>query len=385
VAALDHPNLVRAFDIDQDQSLHFLVMEYIDGVNLHELVKKIGPLSPTRACHYIYQAAFGLQYAYQCAGLIHRDIKPGNILVDRSGVVKILDMGLARFFRDEHDLLTKKYSETLGTADYLAPEQALDSHRVDVRADIYSLGATFYFLLTGVPPFPDGTVVQKLTWHQTRQPTPIRQRRAEVPVEIAAIVERMMMKDVATRFASPAEVLVALEPFVQTPIPAPSENELPQLSPAARMQTGFATPSPVRVTVPKLAPAPVAAPVAKTVPDAQPVGVSSSTEHAVAAMTTGSRLLASYNPYVHAPLPAGSGPPSPVATQAYATASHRAAQSLQRKPRSDTTPPRTHWVAVGVALTVVLVFCGYWIRQAGLANPPQPPADLVNPTPAVSQ
>ena len=124
VASLDHPNLVRAFDIDQEDSLHFLVMEFIDGSNLHELVKRIGPLAPLRACHYIYQSAFGLEYAFECAGLVHRDIKPGNILIDRSGMVKILDMGLARFFHDEEDMLTRKYDETLGTADYLAPEQA---------------------------------------------------------------------------------------------------------------------------------------------------------------------------------------------------------------------------------------------------------------------
>src|ERR671918_103974 len=101
------------------------------------------------------------------AALDHRDIKPGNLLVDRQGVLKILDMGLARFFNDEEDILTRKYDENvLGTADYLAPEQALDSHGVDIRADIYSLGATFYYLLTGSAPFPEGSVAQKLIWHQ---------------------------------------------------------------------------------------------------------------------------------------------------------------------------------------------------------------------------
>ena len=106
-----------------------------------------GRWTSLRACHYIRQAALGLQHAHE-AGLVHRDIKPGNILVDRNGIVKILDMGLARFFNDEDDILTKKYDENvLGTADYLAPEQAIDSHGVDIRADIYSLGATFYFLL----------------------------------------------------------------------------------------------------------------------------------------------------------------------------------------------------------------------------------------------
>ncbi len=175
VAALDHPNIVRAYDIDQDDKLHFLVMEHVDGCSLQEIIKKTGPMDVLRACHYIRQAALGLQHAHETAGLVHRDIKPGNILVDRNGIVKILDMGLARFFHDEDDMLTKKFEENvLGTADYLAPEQALDSHSVDIRADIYSLGATFYFCLTGRTPFAEGTVAQKLIWHQTRQPKPLR-------------------------------------------------------------------------------------------------------------------------------------------------------------------------------------------------------------------
>src|SRR5205823_12680782 len=144
--------------------------------------------------------ALGLQHAFDVAGLVHRDIKPGNVLVDRGGTVKILDMGLARFFNDEEDLLTKKYDENvLGTADYLAPEQALDSHGADIRADIYSLGGTFYFCLTGRTPFAEGTVAQKLIWHQTRQPKPIRSLRPEVPEEIVAIVEQMMAKDKGER------------------------------------------------------------------------------------------------------------------------------------------------------------------------------------------
>jgi serine/threonine protein kinase len=135
VAAVDHPNIVRAYDIDQDENLHFLVMEYVDGTNLQDLVKKVGPLDVLRACHYVYGASVGLQHAHE-SGLVHRDIKPGNILVDRAGVVKILDMGLARFFHDDDDALTKKYDENvLGTADYLAPEQALDSHGLDILGD----------------------------------------------------------------------------------------------------------------------------------------------------------------------------------------------------------------------------------------------------------
>src|SRR6516225_2698381 len=222
VAALDHVNIVRAYDIDQDDKLHFLVMEYVDGSSLQEMVKRGGPMDPIRAAHYIRQAAHGLQHAHETAGLVHRDIKPGNILVDRSGIVKVLDMGLARFFHDEEDILTKKYDENvLGTADYLAPEQALDSHGVDIRADIYSLGATFYFCLTGRTPFAEGTIAQKLIWHQTRQPKAIRGLRTEVPDEVVAIVDKMMAKEAGQRYQTPKEVMEALEPFTQTPIPPP--------------------------------------------------------------------------------------------------------------------------------------------------------------------
>jgi serine/threonine protein kinase len=237
-AALDHPNLVRAYDIDDDDGLHFLVMEYVDGRNLQDLVRLFGPLDPVRACHYVYGAAVGLQYAQE-RGVIHRDIKPGNILIDRTGVVKILDMGLARFFHDEDDGLTRKYDEqVLGTADYLAPEQAVDSHTVDIRADLYSLGGTFYYLLTGSAPFPEGTVAQKLLWHQTRDPKPVRDLRPDVPEEIAAVVAKLMAKAPEDRYQSPGELMAALQPWVQVPIPPPAEKELPQLSPAAAATGG---------------------------------------------------------------------------------------------------------------------------------------------------
>jgi eukaryotic-like serine/threonine-protein kinase len=234
VAALDHPNIVRAYDIDQDDNLHFLVMEYVDGASLQEMIRKSGAMDPIRACHYMYWSAVGLQHAHQ-AGLIHRDIKPGNILVDRQGVVKILDLGLARFFHDENDEITKKYDESvLGTADYLAPEQAVDSHGVDGRADIYSLGATFYFLLTGQPPFAEGTVAQKLLWHQSKSPKPVREVRPEVPEAVAKVVSKMMAKKPDDRYQSPGELAEALLPFTQTPIPPPPESEMPQLSAAAQ-------------------------------------------------------------------------------------------------------------------------------------------------------
>jgi serine/threonine protein kinase len=233
--ALDHPNLVKAHDVDQDNGLHFFVMDYVDGSSLQEIVSRFGPLAVERAANYIRQAAQGLHAAH-LAGLVHRDIKPGNILLDRQGVIRVLDLGLARFFRDDKDPLTLKYDgdNVLGTADYVAPEQALNSHDVDIRADIYGLGATFYFLLVGHPLFPDGQIAQKLIWHQTRRPTPLRELRPEVRAELAALVECMIDKDPDRRYQTPAEVIEALADWTMTPVPPPADVEMPRLSPAAR-------------------------------------------------------------------------------------------------------------------------------------------------------
>jgi serine/threonine protein kinase len=234
VAALDHPNIVRAYDIDQDENLHFLVMEHVDGASLQEIIKRSGPMDPIRCAHYMRQAALGLQHAHETASLVHRDIKPGNVLVDRNGIVKILDMGLARFFHDNEDDLTKKFDESvLGTADYLAPEQALDSHSVDIRADIYSLGGTLYWCLTGRTPFNEGSVAQKLLWHQTRQPKAVASFRSDVPEGILAVLEKMMHKKPEERYQLPQEVADAFAEWTTTPIPPPPENEMPQLSLAA--------------------------------------------------------------------------------------------------------------------------------------------------------
>jgi len=232
--SLDHNNIVRTHDIDQDGNLHFIVMDYVDGPNLLDVVKKFGAMDIQRAISYIRQAALGLDYAFRNS-LIHRDIKPGNILIDRKGVARILDMGLARFLNDQSDQLTMKYDDkiVLGTADYVAPEQVANSHSVDIRADIYALGATFYFLLAGHPPFPTGTVSQKLLWHRTKDPTPIRQIRPEVPDNLAVIIGKMMAKDPKARFQTPAQVAAELEQFLTGPVALPTEEEMPVLSPAA--------------------------------------------------------------------------------------------------------------------------------------------------------
>jgi serine/threonine protein kinase len=234
VAQLKHTNIVGGYDIDQDGRLHFLVMEYIDGSTFHKIVKKCALLAPLRAAHYIRQAALGLQHAHE-AGLVHRDIKPSNLLLDRTGMVKILDLGLARFFHDESDDLSKRYSENqVGTMNYMAPEQALNSHQADIRADIYSLGATFYFLLAGQSPFREGAALQKLMRPQLDLPRPIRAIRPDVLEGLAAVIDRMMAKEPTLRYQTPAEVAEALVPWTQTPIPPPPREEMPELVSPAR-------------------------------------------------------------------------------------------------------------------------------------------------------
>ncbi len=211
VAALDHPNIVRAYDVDQQNEggaeIHFLVMEYVSGTSVEHMVKTKGKLPFVETADIIRQTAEGLWHAHQ-AGLIHRDIKPGNLLVDERGTVKLLDLGLARFFKeDDEESLTIKHDEkVLGTADYLAPEQAVDSHNVDQRGDIYSLGCTFYFALTGHPPFTDGTLVQRLLAHQTRQPPSIKVDRPDIPEDLLAIVDKMMAKRREDRYQTAREL-----------------------------------------------------------------------------------------------------------------------------------------------------------------------------------
>ncbi len=142
-------------------------MEYVDGVDLQQLVKRDGPLDPAHAALLLAQAADGLSHAHQ-RGVIHRDVKPANLLLDNDGRVRLLDMGLALVAAQEEQSLTVAHNENvLGTADYLAPEQALNSHKVDHRADIYGLGCTLYYLITGKPPFPEGTLAQRIAKHQT--------------------------------------------------------------------------------------------------------------------------------------------------------------------------------------------------------------------------
>ncbi|MBC8874428.1 MAG: protein kinase [Planctomycetes bacterium] len=219
VAALDHQNIVRAYDVSKEikdkKEIHYLVMEYVDGDDIQGMVNESGEIDCIKAADFVRQTANGLAHAHE-NGLVHRDIKPANLLVDTKGVVKILDLGLARFFDDSDEAsLTKEHNETvLGTADYLSPEQALNSHDVDHRTDIYSLGCTAYFMLTGHPPFPEGTVAQRLVAHQVKTPTPITDERADAPADLVAIVDKMMDKKAEERFQTASEIATTLSAWL---------------------------------------------------------------------------------------------------------------------------------------------------------------------------
>lgn len=213
VGRLLHPNIIRAYDADEVNGVRFLVMEYVEGFDLGRLVKDVGPLPIELACHCVHQAALGLHHAHEC-GLVHRDLKPSNLLLDARWVplpenpsrrtlryrnVKLLDLGLARFVERAKpgtapgQMLTQM-DQIMGTPDYMAPEQARDSHRASPLSDVYSLGATFYYCLTGKPPFPEGTPLEKLLQHQLEDPKPIESFRTDVPPMVLDLVHAMMAK-----------------------------------------------------------------------------------------------------------------------------------------------------------------------------------------------
>jgi serine/threonine protein kinase/WD40 repeat protein len=272
--AVSHPHIVRAFDADQVNGTYYIAMEYIEGVDLARLVRDNGPLRVDQACEYIRQAALGLQHASE-RGLVHRDIKPANLLVARAiasdrrrssgthrrplhlddpkknappspdpvkdypwGVVKILDLGLARCTDANGNRASTHLTAIgaiMGTPEYIAPEQARDSHASDVRSDLYSLGCTFYFLLTGHPPFPEGNLTEKLLQHQTDEPKPVHLARRDrllarqganepasvdkallhVPVRVQDVIRKLMAKQPENRFQTPIELANELQTILQ--------------------------------------------------------------------------------------------------------------------------------------------------------------------------
>ena len=209
-ARLDHANIARVYYVGEDDGWHFIVFEFIEGVNLRDLVNHKGPLPVQEALTYTLQAAAALDHAAQ-RDLVHRDIKPSNVLITPEGQAKLVDMGLARLHQMESNSADLTASGvTLGTFDYISPEQARDPRDADVRSDLYSLGCTLYFMLTGMPPFPGGTVLQKLLSHSSDSPAELRSFRDDLDDELVRIVDRMLTKQPADRYQTPAELIVEL-------------------------------------------------------------------------------------------------------------------------------------------------------------------------------
>ncbi|MHC4177012.1 MAG: serine/threonine-protein kinase, partial [Planctomycetota bacterium] len=242
VAALDHPNIVQAYSVDHDADRYYLVMEYIDGRDLKRLVEEEGLPDYHSAADYIRQAADGLAHGH-AQNMIHCDVKPSNLLVNHQGQVKIVDMGLTRLNGREQEEGNGEGERVLGSVDYLAPEQALERSDFDHRADIYSLGCTLYFLLTGHPPFPEGTLSERLVKHQMQQPRSIHRERADAPPGLVRICERMMAKRAEDRFQSAEEVSSVLAEWqlrepkhkrivplkTAQPLDEPAEGRLPKI------------------------------------------------------------------------------------------------------------------------------------------------------------
>ena len=214
-ARLVHPNVVHTIDVDPDSQPPFLVLEYVDGVTLQAAVARTGTFNPETAAFCAVQALTGLQKAHEL-GLVHRDIKPANLMVDRKGTVKLLDLGIVRLANNTGNGLTMAGGAgkvILGTADYLSPEQALNSSNVDTRADVYSVGCTLFFLLAGHPPFNTGSAARKLVAKQMQDAPNVQALRPDVSDGLAAVLAKLLARKPEDRYPTPAAAAAALVPF----------------------------------------------------------------------------------------------------------------------------------------------------------------------------
>jgi serine/threonine protein kinase len=334
-AQLDHPNIVKVRDADEIDSRPFMVMDYIDGVNLSSLIKTKGPLPVSMAVECARQAALALQHAFE-RGVVHRDVKPANLLLEKeegpeksgSGFrVKILDFGLARFDSERRQATRlTQLGSTLGTVDYMAPEQAESARDADTRADIYALGCTLYYLLTSRPPFPGSSMAEKVAARMTLPPPRVRAARPEVAEGLDAVVARMMARLPTDRYQTPAEVAAALQPYtgpasatVTPSLAAPLVVAVPRMEIDASVPLAL----PVTVLAPTPEPAPLAEPIAPPVAAALSVPPASPMEAdgtlAPAPVTGGGEPFAASrdNPFATASTetPAGARPAVPAAAK----------------------------------------------------------------------
>jgi WD40 repeat protein/serine/threonine protein kinase len=248
-AQLSHPNVVHSYDADQVGDRHLITMEFVDGIDLSRLVRERGALSIRAACEYIRQAALGLQHAHE-HGLVHRDIKPSNLLLGRTsgsqsvGLIKLLDLGLARVLSIAGEEAPSELTQAgalVGTPDFIAPEQARNAHTADIRADLYSLGCTFFFVLTGQTVFPGGSMTEKVLKHHWDPAPGVETVRAEVPPIVAAIVRKLLAKRPDDRFQTPAVLAQALDRVLSPggmEMPVPPEwlvSSLPAAEPVAAL------------------------------------------------------------------------------------------------------------------------------------------------------
>jgi hypothetical protein len=238
ISRLDHPHIVRATDGGQIGGVHFLVMDFIEGIDLYRLLREHGPLRPADACELVRQAALGLQHLHE-HGLVHRDVKASNLILDRTGTVKVLDLGLARCVAaDAAEDVRSAAGQLTGTVDYMAPEQASDAAAVDIRADVYSLGCTLYQLVAGRSPFCSPAYISpchSLVGRRIEPAPPLRKIRRDAPATVEAVLKRMLAREPADRFASPAEVAAALRPLA-------ARSDLPALLSRAGLAAGTAAP-----------------------------------------------------------------------------------------------------------------------------------------------
>lgn len=281
-AKLSHPNIIVIYDFNQVESTYYIAMEYVEGVDLHQLVRDCGPLPVPLACHFARQVALGLQHGHKY-GMVHRDIKPSNLLLAlpsmdvgvsgfktlpalvhrrrvspddsaagsslslrlptehlKDGVVKILDMGMALLAHSPSDVDSPRWTRhgtILGTPDFLAPEQAMDARQVDIRADLYSLGCTLYYLISGRPPFGEFPLMRKLMMHQIAKPRSILELQPDVPREVEQIINKLMAKLPEGRFQTPLDLAEALAPLAGSdPAPPPARTAL------SGFQPGLSTP-----------------------------------------------------------------------------------------------------------------------------------------------